>query len=245
MFRSGLIGLIAFFAAIGAQADVPEERADCDLSCMFEEIWQEMAALSDKDRDRLVPNFLGALSVSEDEDLIERWEKRVDAPAEPLEPYENYALTKVERFISSDGWAAFFSRARLRAHPFNSGRPEMMAAAAEHLADEPTRRKILEQMESFARADLSEAAFERAAFGHVLADAYMRGCNLDGFDRALELTDAPDALRYAFWRTRITGQPGDLTWRLQQAPEGQQVMVLRQALDGLADVLSLGDCAAR
>lgn len=242
MIRNGLIAVFAFFAVLGADADEHLHSPNCDLSCVYEEIWLEISVLQQKDQDRLKPNFLGAVAASEDANLIAFWENRLGIPVEPLEPYDNYALSKVERFLNVEGWEAFFERSQRRAHPFNTGRPEMMAAAAQHLADEQTSLKILSHMEDFAQTDVSEAGFERSAFGHVLAEAYMRRCDLTGFDRSLRLTDAPDALRYAFWRTRMEGKPGDLTWRLQDISKEQKVMFLRQALDGMTDVLSLGNC---
>ena len=119
----------------------------------------------------------------------------------------------------------------------------MMAAAAEHLADGERADQIIDLMERLAIADVSEAAFERAAFGHVLAETAMRRCDLAAFDRVLAFTDAPGALRYAVWRTRMEGGMGDVMLRLEGAPEDARAMHVRQVIDGLADVLQRKTCA--
>ena len=243
MIRNGILLLLLAFGLVAPRADAQSFRPDCNIPCVFETLWQEIVLLEDKDRRRLEPHFLQAVAVSRDPALIDTWERKLGETAEIAAPYENYALMKVSRFIEAEGWQAFFSRAELRQRPFNTGRPEMMAAAAEHLADPETAQRIYVLMETYAQADRSEAAFERASFGHVLAEAAMRRCDLVAFDRALNFTDAPDALRYAVWRTRMAGRLADVLIRLETAPQASHAMYVRQVTDGLSDVLALKTCA--
>ena len=231
-------------AALTARAEEPAAPGPCDLPCVFETLWEEIKKLDEKDRLRLEPIFVQTLAVSGEPALIDTWETRLGVAVEPAEPFENYALTKVSGFIETDGWDAFFWRAQSGEHPFNSGRPEMMASAAQHLADEETAESILDLMEQLAKADTSKAAFERASFGHVLAELAMHRCDLDAFDRALRLTDAPGAFRYAVWRTRMIGDVGHLIPQVKDGPDKTRAMNLRQVMDGLSDVLVLKTCEA-
>ena len=241
------LGILLVFLAIGALETRVNAQTDMpggDLPRVFETLWGEIETLDEKDQHRLKAQFLQSVAVSGDQALIDTWERQLGETAGPLVPFENYALMKVSDFVEAHGWKAFFTRAELKERPFNSGRPEMMAAAAEHLADTKTAARILKLMERLANADVSEAAFERASFGHVLAEAAMRRCDLYAFDRALLLTDAPEALRYAVWRTRMIGELGDVLSRLQDAPEESRAMYVRQVTDGLYDVLALESCSA-
>ena len=172
---------------IGASADTPIDGEVCDESCIFETVWSQAERLDEKKRNRLIPIFLETVALTENSALLETWEARIGGRYEPAEEYEDYALGKVSRFIAAEGWDAFFSHAQTRTYPMNSGRPEMMASAAEHIADDETARKIYDLMESLGNRDLSEAAFERASFGHALVEAAMRRCDLEGFDRVLQM----------------------------------------------------------
>ncbi len=245
MIRNGILVLLAIFAVSNARAEDVWSPARCKLPCILETLWDNIEALEDKDRRRLEPLFLQSIATTGDVELIHDWEDRLGTTAKLPPPYENYALSKVSAFIKAEGWDAFFMRARSKQRPFNTGRPEMMAAAAEFLADEETAKKILSLMERLADADNSQAAFERSSFGHALAEAAMRRCDLDGFDRALKYTDEPGALRYAVWRTRMAGDLGDVIQRLQKSVENERAMHVRQTIDGLTDVLALKICEVR
>lgn len=242
MIRNGILFVFLAFSLLGTRVDAQPRYADCDLSCVFEAIWWEIEVLQDDDRSRLEPGFLQMVAHSEDDALIEKWEQQLGRAARTAEPYNDYARAKVETFVETYGWKAFFERSELKQRPFNSGRPEMMAAAAEYLADDETAQRIYDLMERLAKADRSEAAFERASFGHVLAEAAMRRCDVSAFERALRLTDAPDALRYAAWRTRMTGKMSDVLARLESMHEGSRAMHIRQVTDGFADILALNSC---
>lgn len=229
-----------------AQTGQSQERVsfeNCDNVCLFETIWSNAERLDPSKRERLASIFLKAVMLTGDGELLSSWESRIGAAYQPDEIYEDYALKKVSRFVVAEGWDAFFSHAQSRAYPFNSGRPEMMAAAAEHIADDDIAERIYRMMERLGSEDRSRAAFERASFGHALAEAAMRRCDVAGFDRALELTDAPDSLRYAFWRTRMHKEaPGSLQARIDREFDPKNSAILRQAIDGFADVLKLGPC---
>ena len=132
--------------------------------------------------------------------------------------------------------------------PCNEVVAEIMGAAIEFAPDAKERERIIELMFSLAGAaesrtisGISVNAFERADFGHVLAERMMRGCDLKAFDRAVALTAAPKSLRYALWRARITGGAGALADDIR-AGDGEDTSHVRQALEGYGAVLSLGYC---
>ena len=89
---------------------------------------------------------------------------------------------------------------------------------------------------------ISVNAFERADFGHVLAERMMRDCRLAEFDRAVALTAAPESLRYALWRARITGGAGALAPDIRAGDGSDDTSHVRQALEGYGAILSLGYC---
>jgi hypothetical protein len=101
------------------------------------------------------------------------------------------------------------------------------------LAGTPDSRKI---------SGISVNAFERADFGHVLAERMMRDCRLVEFDRALGLTAAPESLRYALWRARITGGAGTLAPDIRAGDGSEDTSHVRQALEGYGAVMALGYC---
>lgn len=243
MIRALILGLSFAFAGLSADGDSVHQADGCDADCLLETIWDHAEQLEPAKRDRLSPMFLELVAGMDDERRLNQWEQRIGSSYEAIDYGEDYALTKVRRFIDEEGWEAFFARAQTRAFPFNSGRPEMMAAAAEHLADEATAQRIYDLMERFGNADRSAVAYERAAFGHALLEASMRRCDLESFDRILPMTDAPGSLRYAFWRTRMAGHAGPLAQRISQEFDPESTTLLRQAIDGYSDVLSRESCA--
>lgn len=240
--RAGLIGLGALFGVFTAVADDIEPLADCGTACILEVIWEKVEHLEPKKRDRIEVIFLETVAAANMPELNAIWERRSGRPVKAAEPYSDYALEKVSKFLDAQGWGAFFRYAETRTRPFNSGRPEMMAAAAEHLADEATAERIYDVMETYASREHGEFAFERNSFGHALAEAAMKRCDIEGFERALRFTDAPNNIRYAFWRTRMSGGLADIKERIEVDFDESDTALLRQSLDGLSDVLRLEPC---
>jgi len=235
MIRALILGMLVWLGTLLAVA-----HADGVDRSVFETIWSKAEQLPPEKRDRLVPVFLNSVALADDDELLASWERRLGWAHQPEAAYTDYALEKVSGFIAREGWDAFFERAKTRAYPFNSGRPEMMAAAAEHLADDQTAVRIYALMELLGEQDQSRAGFERASFGHVLTEAAMRRCDLSQFERVLRMTDAPESIRYAFWRTRIDGHPSDTLGQIDRDSDPEDTVLLRQALGGYCNVLRLG-----
>lgn len=227
--------------------------ATCDAAnetgCLFDAIWQAAADLPDKKRTQLAPLFLGTVALSKDEDLLARWQETLNIHAASTENYPDYAREKAAQFVAQKGWDQFLSQARAKEAPFNIGRPEIMAAGA-RLADDGMRVQIIAAMFDLAgpplsghKSDMLKANYEQADFGHVLAELSMEACDRAGFERAIALTSAPDSLRYAFWRARITGNAGALSKRIIEGAETEDTRHARQALQGYAPILTLGYCS--
>ena len=143
------------------------------------------------------------------------------------------------------------ARARDSAPPLNMGRPEIMGAALE-LAPTPAARADLAEL-MFLLAGSPTASprglggfnpdmFERADFGHVLAEQAMKSCDAEGFVRARRLTAAPDAIRYELWAARISGGAGRLAARIRLGDGTDDTSFVRQALEGYGPILRLGYC---
>ena len=86
--------------------------------------------------------------------------------------------------------------------------------------------------------------FERGDFGHVLSELAMETCDLAAFDRAVQLTVEPAGVRYAFWRTRITGGAVTLVSRLRAEGRTKDTTHVREALEGYGAILERGYCPA-
>ena len=87
--------------------------------------------------------------------------------------------------------------------------------------------------------------FERPNLAHAAAELAMVRCDLDTFEDARRRTDAPENLRYAFWRARISGQDEALLTRVRAIDEDEDTREVRRVLDGYRAVLELGYCPAR
>ncbi|MEO1100650.1 MAG: hypothetical protein AAFW65_02270, partial [Pseudomonadota bacterium] len=105
-------------------------------------------------------------------------------------------------------------------------------------------RRIMGEMEALVRRSVSDRSFERDMLAHGLAEAAMRRCELDRFDRARSMTQGPDSLRYEFWRARITGDVSYVTPRIAAEAERDDTRFVRQALEGYRAILEHGYCGA-
>jgi len=244
MMKRALMGIVVALAGPAALAQDAAAGVGETADAVFEQVWSSASTLKPELRGRLGPQFMETVILSGDDALIQRWQSRTGA--EPRPPYEgeDWALSKARALVEAEGWDGFISRARTRQAPMNMGRPEKMAAATLHLADDAMAERLISEMFTMAAADRSEAGFEKASFGHSLAEVAMQRCDIDMFDRALALTDGPDGLRYAFWRARMTGDVSSAAARIGQEHDGSSTSVLRQALDGYSAVLRLGVCPA-
>lgn len=240
--------LMAFGPLAGASAQGAACPAKREAACMLEAAWTAAEALPEKKQARLEPLFAPlALKLTDPKDRAV-WDARLGETGIDLAGTD-YVRQTAETAIRDYGWETFLQRAREGLAPLHMGRPEIMGAAIDLAPDTKQRARLIEMMFSLAAAPdsrmisgISVNAFERADFGHVLAEQMMRDCRLAEFDRALALTAAPDALRYALWRARITGGAGVLAPDIRAGDGTDDTSHVRQALEGYGAILSLGYC---
>lgn len=247
--RVGLLFFLAgFLAALPAQAQ-PCPAGKGEAGCMLEAAWQAAEALPEAKRDKLRAAFVHPVSHLAGGDNRKIWKDRLrNVPVEPAG--SDYARAQAEAAIAAFGWQGFLQRARDGAAPLHMGRPEIMAAAVDLAPNAGERKKLIDLMVQLAGASDSRKvsgipldSFERADFGHVLAERAMRDCDLAAFDRAAALTTAPDGLRYRLWRARITGGAGSLADEIRAGDGSKDTRHVRQALEGYGAILALGYCA--
>lgn len=249
MMRAALLFFMALFG-IGA----PALAGPCPVGlgeapCMLDAAWSAASELPAEKQDRLRPAFVQPVSYLSGSEARAPWKDRLrNVRVDPS--YDDYARVQAEAAIAEFGWQGFLQRARDGAAPLHIGRPEIMGAAVGLAPDAATRRKLVDLMYSLAGASDSRKvsgipldAFERGDFGHVLAERAMRDCDLSGFDRAVALTTAPDALRYQLWRARITGGAGSLADSIRAGDGSKDTRHVRQVLEGYMPILALGYCA--
>lgn len=247
--RAGLLffltGLLAALPALAQPCPPGKDEA----ACMLEAAWQASETLPEMKQDRLRAAFVQPVSFLTGSDTRAVWKDRLRNVA--MEPASgDFARTQAEAAIAAYGWQGFLQRARDGAAPLHMGRPEIMAAAVSLAPDAGERKKLISLMAQLAGASDSRKvsgipldSFERADFGHVLAERAMRDCDLAAFDRAASLTTAPDALRYRLWRARITGGAGSLADAVREGDGSTDTRHVRQALEGYGAILALGYCA--
>lgn len=246
MLRALMFSLILVSAAPRAGADDACLAGAEESSCLLQAIWEAAATFPAQKRDRLKPLFLDTVALSGDAALLADWQDRLGGVAAPRETWPDYVGQQAEAVLQEAGWDGFLQRANAGLAPFNTGRPELLAAAARLAPDAVTRRKVTDTM--FALAGSPQPvrkpmeSFERGDFGHLLAELAMEDCDLAGFDRALALTLEPDGLRYAFWRARITGGAGALAHRVRIEGVAKDTRHVRAAMEGYGEILKRGYC---
>ncbi len=240
--------LMAFGPLAGASAQGAACPANNEAACMLEAAWTAAEALPEKKQTRLKPLFAPLALKLTDPKARAVWDARLGETGIDVAGTD-YVRQTAETAIREYGWETFLQRARDGLAPLHMGRPEIMGAAIDLAPDTKQRARLIEMMFSLAGtpdsrkiSGISVNAFERADFGHVLAERMMRDCRLAEFDRALALTAAPESLRYALWRARITGGAGVLAPDIRAGDGTDDTSHVRQALEGYGAILSLGYC---
>jgi hypothetical protein len=250
----GVLGFL-FCLMAGAPAlakPAPDAGSACPASgeaaCLLDAAWAAALALPEQKLERVKPLFAPLAARLADPKAKAVWARRLGETG-PRTAGADYARQTAETAIGELGWEAFLQRARDGLAPLHMGRPEIMGAAIELAPDAKQRARLVELMFTLAGAPKTLASgkardndFERADFGHVLADRMMRDCRLAEFDRAAAMTSDPDALRYKLWRARITGGAGALAGKIRAGDGSEDTSHVRQAIEGYGAVLELGYC---
>lgn len=244
-----VLALVATFLAVPPARAAAACAAAGEPACVLQAIWDAAAVLPAEKQERLKPVFLDTVALSGDDALLSEWQHRLGGAPAPPPDYPDYAGEQAKAVLAEAGWDGFLQRARAGAPPFNTGRPEIMAAGARLAPDAATRNRIVSAMFELAGpasgpapGGLLQQDFERGDFGHALAELSMEACDLASFDRAAALTAEPDGLRYAFWRARITGGASSLTGRVRHEGAGDDTRFVRAAIEGYGAILQRGYC---
>lgn len=252
------VGILLFVAgllaapALAKPANLPVAGACAaadEAACLLDAAWTAALLLPPQKLERVKPLFAPLALKLPDSIARSRWNARLGDTAIDVESTDYVRLT-AETVVRENGWERFIQLARDGAAPLHMGRPEIMGAAIDLAPDSKQRARLIELMFSLAGtpdtrkiSGISLDAFERADFGHVLADRMMRDCKLAEFDRAAALTTAPESLRYQLWRARITGGAGALARAIREGDGTEDTSHVRQVLEGLSPVMTLGYCA--
>lgn len=237
----------AFEMSASYQATTTEGPCAGDpiLDCVFAAIWDAARPLPAKKRDRVAPIFMSVVALQSDDALKGAWQRKL-GPAPTRDTYPDYGKTHAQRVVDEDGWGGFLSRARTSAPPFNAGRPEIMAAGVKLAPDDATAGRVMEAMFDLAKPKTTRGGlgdtYEMSDFGHVLAELSVQQCDLTQFDRAVALTNAPESLRYALWRTRIAGDAEALVSRIRDEAIEDDTRHVRSALEGVTPLVRDGYC---
>ncbi|MEZ5985057.1 MAG: hypothetical protein R3B94_03800 [Hyphomonas sp.] len=248
MMRAAFLSVALLFAGPAAVAAPACAPGDGEAECILQAIWEAAGELPADKQARLKPLFLNTVALSGDTALLADWEGRLGGVAAPRAEYPDYVRERAEAVLQEAGWDGFLQRAQAGLPPFNIGRPELMAAGARLAPDPGTRRKVMDAMFALAGPPQPGAQplenFERGNFGHVLSELTMEACDLAAFDRAVQLTVEPAGVRYAFWRTRMTGGAVTLVPRLRAEGSTDDTTHVREALEGYGAILERGYCPA-
>ena len=180
---------------------------DCDqteAACVLDAAWSAALLLPEEKRQRLAGAFLEIASLSGDEAVISKWEDRFDQRASDVPVYADYGWQVAEPILARGGVSALLSLAEQRADPLNFGRADVLLSAGKrlHLTDEAAAETINAAMLTMMG---KASTFEKPNLAHAAAELAMARCDAGRLEQALRSTDAPDNLRYAFWRARIEG----------------------------------------
>ena len=246
MLKAFLILLAGLSPAALAHAGPLACQGPGEATCMFAAIWDAAGVLPAEKQARVQPVFLETVGRTGDAALLRSWQSRLGASARHRTPQIDYAGQQAEAVVAESGWSGFEQRARAGAAPFNIGRPEIMAAGVRLATDAATQRRLIDAMFELAQTKVTRGGlgddFEKRDFGHALAELSMQRCDLASFDRAVALTAAPDSLRYALWRARITGNAGQLAARIRSEADADDTRHVRNALEGYGPIAALGYC---
>lgn len=242
MIRYILFSLLFAMTTPLAQAQSPACE-DSEAGCVLDAAWPVALWLSDSKRDRLARAFLELAVLSGDADVIRKWEQRLDQPRPEPVVYADYGWQIAQPILAEEGLEGLIAKANARAAPLNFGRTDVLLSAGKRLhASDPQQAARLNHV----LLDLQEgaSAFEAPNLAHAAAELAMVRCDKDMLARAIELTNAPDSIRYALWRARISGEVLPLLDRIRVLVPGEDTREVRRVLEGYRAVLELGYCHA-
>lgn len=234
---------LAFATCFGAAASIAQAPscAKSEAACVLDAAWSAALILPDEKRARLAQPFLEIANLSGEANLVTFWEDRFDQATRAIAAYPDYGWEKAEPILTSKGIDALISIAERRAAPLSFGRADVLLAAGVKLRDEnpPGSLKLNSALLGMIK---TASAFEKPNLAHAAAELAMARCDTRRLADAIAFTDAPDNLRYAFWRKRVSGDALSLLSRVRAIDNDQDTRDVRRALDGYRAILEFGYC---
>ena len=219
----------------------PFECDQTEAACVLDAAWSAALLLPEEKRQRLADAFLEIAALSGDQAVIGKWEDRFDQRASDVPVYADYGWQIAEPILTRGGVGSLLSLAEKRADPLNFGRADVLLSAGKrlHLTDEAASKRINTAMLTM----LGQASkFEKPNLAHAAAELAMARCDADLLEQALRSTDAPDNLRYAFWKARTEGDAKTLLGRVRAIKTEDDTRDIRRVLDGFRAILEHGYC---
>ena len=246
MLRGFLILLTAWFvAAAPLSARAEPACSQSELACILEAAWSAALVLPDEKQARIKPLIVAMAAHADDPELMQIWAEKLSEPpvskTEGEDEYPDFGWNNAQKVLGSYGVDGLIKFAKEKREPLHYGRGDILLAAGKRLLeDEPEQAKRL----NTALFELAGTAsdFEKPELANAAAELAMYRCDVEGFDRATALTLAPNNLRYAFWRARMTGNIGALAGRIAAEADEEDTRHVRQVLDGYRAIIELGYC---
>ncbi|MEQ8558659.1 MAG: hypothetical protein RIB03_10120 [Henriciella sp.] len=172
----------------------------------------------------------------------------------PGTSYPDYGWQAARELLLKGGGDALVQAAREKSGPVRYGRAEAMLAAGIRAAGYETEgaADVLDLLKPALALRLNDellslagtaGAFEKGDLAHAAAKLAAYRCDLERFERARIMAAAPEAIRYDFWRARITGDRSKLPHSIAVHAGGKDTRPVRQALEGITFLAEVGDCA--
>ena len=219
----------------------PLECDQSETACVLDAAWSAALILEEDKRLRLASAFLEIAALSGKIEIIEKWESRFDRQVDDAPIYPDYGWQVAEPILTAEGVDALLSLAKRRADPLNFGRADVLLSAGTRFQSTApkTALKINQAMlEMMATA----SSFEKPNLAHAAAELAMVRCDAELLQDALRSTDAPDNLRYAFWRARISGEVMPILSEVRGIKNEDDTREIRRVLDGYRAILEHGYC---
>ena len=212
-----------------------------ETACVLDAAWSAALLLPEEKRLRLSTAFLEVAALSDNADLIEKWENRFDRRASDVPVYADYGWQVAEPILEQGGVEALLSLAEKRADPLNFGRADVLLAAGKRLKSDD-KAAALKINQAMLKMLGSASSFEKPNLAHAAAELAMARCDAELLEQALRSTDAPDNLRYAFWQARIGGDARRLLSDVRAIKNEDDTRDIRRVLDGYRAILEQGYC---
>lgn len=233
--------LLLFLSVCLSKATVAQACDKSEAACVLDAAWTAALVLPEDKRDQLAAPFLEIAALTDDAELVSIWEARFGKSVDIVQAYPDYGWQTAEPLLASGDVDDLITRAEQRLPPLSFGRSDVLLSAGKHfrLSDPAIALRLNEALLSLLG---SASAFERPSLAHAAAELAMARCDADLLAEATVKTDAPNSIRYAFWRARITGDGMSLLSRVRAIDLDEDTREVRRVLDGYRAILEMGYC---